>query len=211
MMQWTWHNEQWVWEPRQEHEQWDEDMSNRRRAWATGWGHERWDESMRWEQRWDEDISNMTMADIVKEYYNNPGPWTACVSVSTPTPATFLIIQTQNQCTISVLKSSCNQMEKLATGPDCNWFGLDHSCQLQRNPPLPVAGCRVSLCHTKLVATGCHCKVVYCWKSYLFTNIHWHLHLLSLFVCWVSLHKHGQFFCLFEDTFHLSVLHQTLR
>src|SRR5438128_712984 len=63
--------------------------------------------------------------------------------------------------TISVLKSGCNQMEKPATGPDCNRSGLDRSCQLQRNPPSPVAGCRVSLCHTKLVVTGCHCKVVY--------------------------------------------------
>ena len=33
-----------------------------------------------------------------------------------------------------------------------------------------------------------------CWKSYFVTNIHCHLHLLSLFVRRVSLHKHGQFF-----------------
>ena len=33
-----------------------------------------------------------------------------------------------------------------------------------------------------------------CWKSYFVTNIHCHLHLLSLFVHRVSLHKHGQFF-----------------
>ena len=63
----------------------------------------------------------------------------------------------------SVLKSGCNQMEKPATGLDCNRFGPDRSCQLRRNTPSPVAGCRVSPCHTKLVATrtGCHCKVVY--------------------------------------------------
>ena len=30
----------------------------------------------------------------------------------------------------SVLKSGCDQMEKPATGPDCNRFGPDRSCQL---------------------------------------------------------------------------------
>ena len=29
----------------------------------------------------------------------------------------------------SVPKSSCNRVEKLATKPDCNQFGLNRSCQ----------------------------------------------------------------------------------
>ena len=78
----------------------DKSMSNRMRTQETRWEHERWDESTRREQRREEDISNVTMADIAKEYYNNPGPWPVCVPVGTPTPATFLIIQTQNRCTM---------------------------------------------------------------------------------------------------------------
>ena len=60
----------------------------------------------------------------------------------------------QDASTSSVLKSGCNRMERLATRPDCDRFGPDHGCQLQRNPPSPVASCRVSACHTKPVATS---------------------------------------------------------
>ena len=44
---------------------------------------------------------------------------------------------------ISVLKSSCQLVQRLATGLDCNWSQLDCSCQLRSIVISPVASCPV--------------------------------------------------------------------